>query len=126
MTRPFTLLGVLLALATAGCANTFDAQRLGLPVTVSSPAEAPPKGSHFKVTSRAIYVFWGAAQVARPSLDRALREQLVGAKGVANLKIKVRSRWSDVLVTVLTVGLVVPRAVTFEGIILDQPADSAR
>jgi hypothetical protein len=110
------------ALALTACANTFDAQRLGLPVTVSSPAEEPPAGSHFKVTSRAVYAFWGAIQIARPKLDDALAGQLAGAKGIANLKIKVRSRWGDVLVTVLTLGLVVPRAVTFEGVVLEGPA----
>jgi hypothetical protein len=33
------------------------------------------------------------------------------------LKIKARSRWSDVLITALTAGLIVPRSVTFEGIV---------
>jgi len=33
------------------------------------------------------------------------------------VKIRVRSRWSDVLFTVLTAGLIVPRTVTVEGIV---------
>jgi hypothetical protein len=33
------------------------------------------------------------------------------------VKIKVRSRWSDVLFTVLTAGLIVPRTVTYEGVV---------
>lgn|GEM_PF-457157 len=118
MIRFHLLLVTVGALVLSACANTFDAQRLGLPVTVSSPVEAPPEGSHFKVTSHAVYAFWGVAQVGRPSLDKALAAQLAGAKGIANLKIKVRSRWGDVLVTVLTLGLIVPRSVTFEGIVL--------
>jgi len=112
------LMAMVGILALSACANTFDAQRLGLPVTVSSPVEAPPEGSHFRVTSHAVYAFWGIAQVGRPKLDAALASQLAGAKGIANLKIKVRSRWNDVLVTVLTAGLIVPRSVTFEGIVL--------
>ena len=36
---------------------------------------------------------------------------------IANLRVKVRSRWSDLLVTGLTLGLVVPRSVTFEGVV---------
>ena len=44
--------------------------------------------------------------------------QLLGGNQVANLTIKSRSRWSDVLLTVLTAGLVVPRTVTFQGVIL--------
>jgi len=43
--------------------------------------------------------------------------QLGGGTGVADLKIKVRSRWSDLLITALTAGLVVPRSVTFEGVV---------
>ena len=39
-------------------------------------------------------------------------------KQVADLKISVRSRFSDVLVTVLTVGIVVPRTVTYEGVVV--------
>jgi hypothetical protein len=36
---------------------------------------------------------------------------------VADLRIRVRSRWSDVLLTGLTLGLIVPRTVTFEGVV---------
>jgi hypothetical protein len=36
---------------------------------------------------------------------------------VADLRIRVRSRFSDVLITGLTLGLVVPRSVTFEGVV---------
>jgi hypothetical protein len=43
---------------------------------------------------------------------------LGGGSGIAELRIKVRSRWSDVLVTALTAGLIVPRAVTYEGVVL--------
>ena len=50
-------------------------------------------------------------------LERALARQLVGGSGVADLRITVRSKWSDVLVTVLTGGLIAPRAVTFEGVV---------
>ncbi|HET8650923.1 MAG TPA: hypothetical protein VFL95_12835, partial [Gemmatimonadales bacterium] len=60
---------------------------------------------------------WGLLSLRKPSLERALASQLIGGKGVANVKIKVRSRWSDVLFTVLTAGLLVPRSVTFEGTI---------
>jgi hypothetical protein len=51
-------------------------------------------------------------------LRKALAAQLTGGSGIADLRIKVRSRWSDVLITALTAGLIVPRAVTFEGVVL--------
>ena len=97
---------------------TFDAATLGVPVTLASPAGQPPEGSRFSVTSRAVYAFWGLAKLKQPSLRKALAAQLAGGSGVADLKIKVRSRWSDILITALTAGLIVPRAVTFEGVVL--------
>lgn len=97
---------------------TFDAATLGVPVTLASPAGQPPEGSRFSVTSRAVYALWGLARLKQPSLRKALAAQLAGGSGVADLRIKVRSRWSDILITALTAGLIVPRAVTFEGVVL--------
>jgi hypothetical protein len=109
---------LLLCVSLAGCAMTFDTTTLGVPVTLASPAGQPPKGARFSVTSRAVYALWGLAKLKEPSLRKALAAQLAGGSGVADLKIKVRSRWSDVLITALTAGLIVPRAVTFEGVVL--------
>jgi hypothetical protein len=101
----------------ASCAETFDAATLGVPASLASPAEQAPEGARFRVTSRAIYGLWGLATLKQPSLRKALAAQLAGGSGIANLKIKVRSRLSDVLITALTAGLIVPRAVTFEGVV---------
>jgi hypothetical protein len=108
----FALVSVL-----SGCAETFDATTLGVPATLAAPAGETPEGSRFRVTSRAVYGFWGLARIKQPSLRKALAAQLAGGSGIADLKIKVRSRWSDVLITALTAGLIVPRAVTFEGVV---------
>jgi hypothetical protein len=97
---------------------TFDATTLGVPVTLASPAGQPPEGSRFSVTSHAVYAFWGLAKLKQPSLRKALAAQLAGGSGVADVRIKVRSRWSDILISALTAGLIVPRAVTFEGVVL--------
>ena len=86
---------------------TFDAATLGVPVTLASPAGQPPEGSRFSVTSRAVYALWGLGRLKQPSLRKALAAQLAGGSGVADLKIKVRSRWSDILITALTAGLIV-------------------
>jgi hypothetical protein len=101
-----------------GCAQTFDATTLGVPVTMASPAEQPSQGTRFRVTSRALYAFWGLAKIKDPSLRKALAAQLGAGSGIADLKIKVRSRWTDILVTALTAGLIVPRAVTYEGVVV--------
>jgi len=111
-------LPLVLVLLTSGCAISFDATGLGVPATLSNPAEAPAQGTPFKVTSRATYVFWGALRASQPSLRKALAAQMVDGTRVADLKIKVRSRFSDLLVTVLTGGLIVPRSVTYEGVIV--------
>ncbi len=76
------------------------------------------QGTSFKVTSHAVYGFWGVVKFSEPSLRKTLATQLVGGTGVADLKIKVRSSFFDVLITGLTLGLIVPRSVTFEGVVV--------
>lgn len=110
-------IALLMLAPFAGCASTFDATTLGVPATMAAPADQPPQGSRFSVTSHAIYGLWGLASIKSPSLRKVLAAQLAGGGGIAALRIKVRSRWSDVLVTALTGGLIVPRAVTFEGVV---------
>ena len=101
-----------------GCAQTFDATTLGVPVTMASPAGQAVEGAPFSVTGRAVYAFWGIAKLKQPSLRKAMAAELAGGSGLANVKIRVRSRWNDVLVTILTAGLIVPRAMTFEGVVV--------
>lgn len=108
---------VALSLSLAGCAETFDASTLGVPASLAAPAGQPAQGTRFRVTSHAVYGLWGLASIKQPSLRKTLAAQLAGGSGIADLKIKVRSRWSDVLITALTAGLIVPRAVTFEGVV---------
>jgi hypothetical protein len=112
------VLPALLALSLlGGCAHTFDATTLGVPVTMASPAGQEPQGDRFSISSKSVFTFWGLLRLKEPSLRKALAAQLAGGRGVADLKIKVRSRWSDVLITGLTLGLIVPRTVTFEGVV---------
>jgi hypothetical protein len=111
-------LALLLSVVLTGCSTTIDATTLGVPVTLASPAGQPPQGSRFSVTSHAVYGLWGLANLKQPSLRKALAAQLAGGSGVADVRIKVRSRFADVLVTALTAGLIVPRSVTFEGVVL--------
>ena len=103
--------------ALPGCAETFDATTLGVPATLAAPADQQAQGSRFSVTQRSVYGFWGIATIKSPSLRKALAAQLAGGSGIVGLKIRSRSRWSDVLITALTAGLIVPRSVTFEGVV---------
>lgn len=119
MRRHFSRLALVVMVATQpGCAMTFDAHTLGMPVTMSPPGAAAPEGQHFEVSTSALYGLWGAVPISQPDLRKPLEQQLMGGKGVADLRIKVKSRWYQVLFTVITAGLLVPRTVTYEGVIV--------
>jgi hypothetical protein len=122
MRSPQWLVLVLAPLLLAGCSLTLDSRNLGVPVTMASPATAPAQGQHFEITGRALYGLFGLIQIKQPSLQRVLAGQLVGGKAVRDVRIRVHSSPGDVLLTVLTAGLVSSRAVTFEGTVSDQPA----
>ena len=108
------------ALLLVGCVQGIDATRIGVPVTLASAAGTPmpPGGERFSVTGKAVYAMWGITQISSPALHHTLAGQLVGGKALVDVKIKVRSRWSDVLITIVTVGIIVPRTVTAEGIVV--------
>ena len=113
-------LPVALLLLAGACVHNIDATRVGVPVTLASAADAqkPPTGEPFSVTGKAVYALWGITQISSPALHHTLAGQLVGGKALVDVRIKVRSRWTDVLVTVLTAGIIVPRTVTAEGIVV--------
>lgn len=110
-------LTLALIILLGGCAQTFDATTLGVPATLASASGQPAAGERFRVSSKAVFGLWGIARLKEPSIRKALAAQLVGGSGVADVKIRIRSRWTDVLFTVLTAGLIVPRTVTFEGVV---------
>jgi hypothetical protein len=118
VSRTARWLPLVLLLLTSGCAISFDATSLGVPASLANAAETPAVGTPFKVTSRATYAFWGLFRVSQPSLRKALAAQLVDGTQVADVKIRVRSRFTDLLITGLTAGLIVPRSVTYEGVVV--------
>lgn len=109
---------LLAGMALSGCAQTFDATALGVPATMAAPAGEVATGQAFKVTTHTVHAFWGLVPMKQARLDRALATQLVGGKEVAQLKVRTRSRWKDLLITGLTLGIVAPKTVTYEGIIV--------
>ena len=110
-----------LALLSAGCVERFNAAQLGIPVTMASPAAEPAQGERFVVNRSSVHAFWGLLALSRADLEGALANQLLGGRGVSDVKITVRSKWTDVLFTVVTLGILVPRTVTFEGVITGAP-----
>ena len=101
----------------AGCAMTFDATTLGVPAGMASPATQAAVGDTFAIQSHAMFLFWGLYPSTEPSLEHALEGQVAGGRAVQNLRIRVYRRWTDLLVTVLTVGIASPVTVTFQGIL---------
>jgi hypothetical protein len=114
---------VAMALTLSGCAMTFDATDFGVPTSFAESARTPPQGTAFSVTKHPVYLLWGLAAASRPNAEDILAGQVGTGARVANLRIKVRARWSDLLWTALTAGLVSPRSVTFEGVVV--PAATA-
>ena len=106
-----------LQLTAAGCVLTFDSTALGVPVSMASAASRPAVGDTFTVRSRAVFLFWGMVSAKEPSLESMLETQLAGGRSVRDLRIRVSHRWSDILFTVLTAGIVSPETVTFVGIV---------
>ena len=111
------IVGFLLATA-AGCAQTFDATTLGIDASMSAPVAVQVQGEEFTLSKKAVYLVAGIFTASKPSLDEFLASQVTGDARIANLKIEVRSKPTDVLITILTLGLVVPRTVTYEGVIV--------
>ncbi len=114
----FLGVSALLVTLTSGCAQHFDATSLGVPVTMSAAAGDTVAGQRFVVTRHSVHGVLGLVTISEPNLAKVLGAQLVGGKGVANLKIKVRSRWSDLLISGLSFGLIIPRTITYEGTVL--------
>ncbi len=111
---------LVLALTLSGCALTLDASHLGVPVSLAGSAQRPDSGRPFRVTKHAFYMLLGLVQVAQPNLEDVLAGQVSTGARIANLRVKVRSRWTDLLITGLTLGVVVRRSVTFEGVVVGQ------
>lgn len=109
-------------LATAGCAQTFDATTLGVPATLASANAATPAGTPFAVHAKALWAGWGILPVAQPDLRKILGAELVGGRAIANIRIRTRTSFWDGVITLGTGGLLVPRSVTYEGIVVDAPA----
>jgi hypothetical protein len=118
------LLVLACTLSGWGCALTFDATELGVPASMSEAAQAPLQGTPFRITKHPTFLLWGLAAASRPSAEDVLAGQVGTGARIANLRIKVHSRWSDLLVTALTAGLITPRTVTFEGIVVGVPRDT--
>jgi hypothetical protein len=108
----------LVLLAGAACGQTFDATTLGVPVTMAAPAGQTVTGTKFRTTAHSVHVLFGILTISQPSLQKALARELVGGQEVTQVRIRTRSRFWDIVVTGITLGMIVPRSVTYEGVIV--------
>ena len=119
MNRWTTWVGLaVLTLGTASCAQTFDATKLGVPVTLAESAQNPVAGDTFRVTKHPVWFLWGLVPGASPNLQDVLAGQLGAGSRLANVRIHQRMEFLDIFATIITVGLVSPRSVTFEGVVV--------
>ena len=109
---------LLAAVLSSGCAQTFDATSLGVPATLASAAGETPTGQPFHVTTHTVHAFFGLLTLKKASMEKALAGELVGGTAVAQVRIKTKSRFFDLLVTGLTLGLIAPKTVVYEGIVV--------
>jgi len=101
----------------AGCAMQYSTRSLGVPVTMAEPLAQPVPGDSFKITLHAMHYFWGLAPGRLPSLQHALAGQLGTGGGVHSLTIRSRKKLADVIFTVVSLGLISPTSVTFQGVV---------
>ena len=104
----------------SACSVSFDSSTLGVPASVSESAGSNVQGTKFQVRQKAVFLFLGIFPTSKPSLEKALAGQLLDGEEVANLTISVGSRFTDLLISGLTLGLIIPRSVTYEGVIVDR------
>ena len=113
-----TIVALLLA-GSAGCIRqSFDATTLGVPATMAAAPGDLPAGKPFQTTSHTVHGLFGLVTISDANLKKSLAQQLVGGTGVAQLKITTKSRFWDMLFTGLTLGLIVPRTVIYQGVII--------
>ena len=85
---------------------------------VKCSAGTPAVGDSFKVTRHTVFGLWGLFTLGKPSLRKTLAAQLVDGKEIADVRIKVKSSFGDLLITGLTLGLIVPRSVEYQGVVV--------
>ena len=121
MRRVPRALALALVLGAGACTQKFDATTLGVPVSMAPPADTTGAVA-FRSSGKSVHLLFGLFTISQANLQKALARQLVGGQQVSGVKITTKSRWFDVLLTGITLGVVVPRTVIFEGVVSGAPA----
>ena len=102
-----------LAILVAGCATLPMESNLEKPVSMTGVTDE--QGEEFLEERKALWLFWGAMPLALPIVDEVIGPQVVDHTGVQNLKITTYSCPLDLIVTILTDGILTMRTVKIEG-----------
>ncbi len=101
----------------AGCATLPLESNLDKPVSMTKVKDTQVKT--FVTNSKALWLFWGLTPISLPEIDGIMLPQVSGHAGVQNLKITTESGFVDLVVTILTNGILTMRTVTVEGEVYD-------
>ena len=112
-----TVVSLVFVIGMIGCATIPMESNLDNPVSMTEVKETPVKS--FTSDNRAIWLFWGIIPVAIPEIDGVLVPQMAGHTGIQNLKITAESDALDLIVTILTDGVIFMRTVRVEGEVYD-------
>ena len=107
-----------LAILVAGCATLPMESNLEKPVSMTRVTDE--QGEEFAEDMKALWLFWGAMPLVLPTVDEVAGPQVADHTGVQNLKVTTFSGPLDVIVTLLTDGILTMRTVTIEGEVYDE------
>jgi len=101
----------------ASCAVLPMRSKLNKPVSMTQMKDGP--GEHFSEEKQAFWLFWGLAPLIIPEIDEVVASEVSGHAGVQNLKITTQYTAIDMIINILTSGILHPRTITIEGEVYD-------
>ena len=104
---------IMLVLVLAGCASLTMESKIKKTVSMTNMDGAEPR--MFTSSARAVWLFWGLVPVSVPNIDEIIGTQVADRTGVQNLKITTKNSFLDLVINVLTDGIITTRSVKIEG-----------
>ena len=108
---------LVLAVVFVGCATLPMESNVGKPIHMEKVTDNPVKS--FSTSNKALWLFWGAIPISIPKLDSIVLPEMGNHSGVQNLKITTESDGLDVIVSIVTDGVLTMRTIMIEGEVYD-------
>jgi len=112
-----SIIVLIFLIAFVGCATLPMESNMDKPVSMTKVKDEVARV--FVSNNKALWLFWGAIPLSVPTVDGVLSTQIPGHAGVQNLKITTESGFIDLVVTILTDGILTMRSVTIQGEVYD-------